>query len=67
MPVTLDSKQRKNILDTTRSTIDEILKNVQNFNVAYKERTNGEENTELLKFQKSFQMIKDKFGEVIEK
>ena len=58
MPVTLDSKQRKNILDSTRNTIEEILKNVINFNKAYKERA-GEPNAELLKFQSQFQKIKD--------
>jgi hypothetical protein len=66
MPVTLDSKQRKNILDTTSNTIEEILKNVSSFNTQYKERT-GEENIELVKVEGYFRKIKDQFKEVIQK
>jgi hypothetical protein len=45
-------------LDTTSNTIEEILKNVSNFNTQYKERTN-EENTELVKVEGYFRNIKD--------
>jgi len=39
LPVTLDSKQRKTIIASTKSTMDDIMKIVQNTSAKYETKT----------------------------